>query len=672
MSSKEEPSCDHETMKRPIIHPVWLSQAPRRRRFTVLLGFGILLLPILPALAQSRGLVAVNRASGERVSLYAGSHALVIGVSDYENWPDLPNAVGDAEEVARVFAGSGFRVRTVRDPTYKELEQVLGDYEDMVGVNEDRLVVYFAGHGETEILAGNLDTLGYIVPRDAPLQTEDRRGFRNGAISMRRIEDFVRRIQFRHALLVFDSCFAGTIFSLQRTAPARITEKTARPARQFVTAGAAGETVPDRSVFKRAFIEALHGEADLFTDGYVTGTELGLYLTEKVVEYSNRTQHPQFGKLTDPILNKGDFVFEVGSVELVDRPSSVITPPPAAVQFGHLQVNVNAPNSQVYVDNVLQGAASPLDPAEIANLGIGSFQVRVTAAGYQEQSQTATMRSGAWTQLVVALVPVAKRMPAQSNEALSAETNGAIRSGEMVLVPAGPFTMGSHAGVGEDDEHPAHQVTLRGFRIDRTEVTNRAYAQFIAQTGHRVPTHRYGVAEYTWIGEQPPTEFLDHPVEGVSWSDAEAYCSWAGKRLPTEAEWEKAARGQDGRTFPWGEELDRSRANYGADDGLNEFGDASDGWKSTAPVGSYAAGVSPYGAYDMAGNLSEWVADWYHSRYYSVSPDSNPKGPATDESLRVLRGGGWRNYTPSLRTSARNYAGVNYRGTITFRCAVDD
>jgi iron(II)-dependent oxidoreductase len=220
---------------------------------------------------------------------------------------------------------------------------------------------------------------------------------------------------------------------------------------------------------------------------------------------------------------------------------------------------------------------------------------------------------------------------------------------EMILIPAGKFIMGSLKGEGEDNELPQHIVFLDAFYIDKCEVTNTQYKKFMEATGHQAP--------YYWNDEkynQP-----NQPVVGITWHDAVAYTKWAGKRLPTEAEWEKAARGTDGRIYPWGNEWDSSKGNSFT---------GGDGYQYTAPVGSFSNGASPYGVLDMAGNVWEWVADWYFEDYYSRSSKRNPQGPASG-SWRVLRGGSWYNLLVNLRAADRNWNlpdfkndGLGFRG----------
>ena len=272
--------------------------------------FYLFALTCLPAPAQTRGMGGVVRLkNGGSVKLYDDYQALVIGVGDYEHWPKLPGAVRDAKDVAEVLRDLGFTVKLVLNPTSFQLKKLLDELPYDLGYKQDRgLLIYFAGHGETEVLANN-KKLGYIVPRDSPLMIRDPRGFARTAVSMSIIEDLALKIKSRHVLMAFDSCFSGSIFALGRAAPAYITHKVTQPVRQFVTAGNEEETVPDRSLFKRVFVDGIQGEADQDRDGYITGSELGSYLQKHVVTYTNDAQHPQFGRIRDPDLDKGDFVF---------------------------------------------------------------------------------------------------------------------------------------------------------------------------------------------------------------------------------------------------------------------------------------------------------------------------------------------------------------------------
>jgi formylglycine-generating enzyme required for sulfatase activity len=228
-----------------------------------------------------------------------------------------------------------------------------------------------------------------------------------------------------------------------------------------------------------------------------------------------------------------------------------------------------------------------------------------------------------------------------------------------VYVPAGTFTMGNN--LGPADQQPEHQVYLDSFWIDQTEVTNAMYAQCVS-TGQCAPpleTHSFTRADYC-----ANPEFANYPVLFVNWNQARAYCEWAGRRLPSEAEWERAARGSDVRPYPWGNEApDPSRLNFG----LSGFGD-------TVAAGQYPAGASPYGALDLAGNAWEWVADWYDPGYYAVSPGENPSGPETtgcpEGDCKVLRGGSWDSTDAQVAATTRLFFGPNdSRDAFTIRCA---
>ncbi len=234
----------------------------------------------------------------------------------------------------------------------------------------------------------------------------------------------------------------------------------------------------------------------------------------------------------------------------------------------------------------------------------------------------------------------------------------------MVLIPAGPFLMGSNEGL--PNERPEHTVTLPAYYIDQYEITAGRYQKFLESARANLPP--------TWDDEVAQS-LTDLPAVGMAWADAAAYCKWAGRRLPTEAEWEKAARGTDGRRFPWGHMqpfVDIANYNRGV-------------WVSEAvtlvPVNSGLEGMSvrhglkqggksPFGLFHMAGNAAEWVADWYDREYYHHSPDTNPTGPEAGDK-RIIRGGSWADLPTGLRVTARFSAEPDYEDrTIGFRCAM--
>jgi iron(II)-dependent oxidoreductase len=232
---------------------------------------------------------------------------------------------------------------------------------------------------------------------------------------------------------------------------------------------------------------------------------------------------------------------------------------------------------------------------------------------------------------------------------------------EMVLIPAGDFFMGA---VDDSDTHydemPVHRVYLDDFWIDCHEVTNRMYKKFIDETGHRAPFVNTEWAQpYNWIDTACPPGKEDFPVVLVSWEDATAYASWAGKRLPTEAEWEKAARGGlVKKKYPWGDKISSHKANYFTSITREN---------QMKPVGTFPPNF--FGIYDSAGNVWEWCTDWYDKTYYKKSPEKNPPGPEGG-NYRVYRGGAWINREEQLRCSerARN-APVHQSHIIGFRCA---
>ena len=260
-------------------------------------------------------------------------------------------------------------------------------------------------------------------------------------------------------------------------------------------------------------------------------------------------------------------------------------------------------------------------------------------------------------------VPAPVATPSRLAEAPATKTETSEEvSVKMVFVPAGEFPMGSETG--DADERPIHSVYLDAFYIDMFEVTNGHY-RLCVDDGACSPPLETGLSTRASYYGNP--DFDDFPVVYVNWEMAQAYCAWRGMGLPSEAQWEKAARGTDGRTYPWGEGIDCQHANYYRQEGNDFIACVGD----TARVGSYERGQSPYGAYDMTGNVWEWVGDWYDVSYYLESPPSNPPGPDSGRA-RVVRGGSWGFSDFSVRAARRYwFHPANALENVGFRCARD-
>lgn len=315
---------------------------------------------------------------------------------------------------------------------------------------------------------------------------------------------------------------------------------------------------------------------------------------------------------------------------------------------------------------------------------------------------------------VVLLTPACAKPHGRIDPSIQVVMNQGTDGAAMVLVPSGTFWMGSRdedvrkyildckAQLQKDEEkcrewmtpeQPRHQVTLDAFYLDQYEVTNQLFDQFVKATGHQTTAEKEGKA-FAWVEgrgwqetngaswrqpEAGPTVFasdrLQHPVVSVSWHDAVAYCRWAGKRLPTEAEFEYATRAGTQTTYWWGNGSPGTRqvANVADESGRNLFATIvtgyNDGFLRTAPVGTYEA--NPFGLFDMTGNVSEWTSDWFSDSYYATGPARNPTGPSSGE-FKVFRGGSWFYVPVYFRSAIRywDYPSGRYARN-GFRCARD-
>lgn len=613
-----------------------------------------------------------------RISGDAQRIALVVGNNAYAKRP-LQNAVNDARAISAILRDLKFEVQTVEDASYRDLAKAVDAFIGRLGAGDVGLF-YYSGHGL------QIEGTNYLVPIDfnAPDQTEAK----YQSYEAERVRERMEKSGSQLNIVVLDACrdnpFAGT-----RSGSGGLALMSGGAGTFIAYATGPGQTADDNQV----------GQNGLFThyllDALKTpGLKLNEVFDRTAVQVHQASKGRQVPWMTYSMI--GDFYFAPGG----NNSSAAVPPPPVVeeVALGHLQVIANAPNSQIFVNGTHKGAASPGQPLNLSNMPVGTVRVAVKASGYQDGSGTFVVRRNEWTQAQISLAAVAPPPPpvtenelvivdeydtapesqpvivdehdtttesrpvivddhditTESESAVVGEydSGGACGNG-MVLVPAGEFIMGRDDGY--SDEKPAHRVYIDAYCIDLYEVTVDAFKSCVESGPCRPPTSMGD--GYTW--EKPGLE--SHPINDVHWFNAATYCKWAGKRLPTEAEWEKAARGTDGRRYPWGNEFKANSAN------AHEFRDLA-GY--TAPVGSYASDVSPYGVFDMFGNVQEWVWDRYDDDYYDSSPSRNPFGPKSGYD-RVIRGLSFNGVGTKPHIANRRSQDPRYGGWMTtgFRCA---
>ncbi|MBL6949507.1 MAG: caspase family protein [Bacteroidales bacterium] len=270
--------------------------------------------------------------NGEKFLLYKDSYALLIGISNYSNgWPVLPGVKEDLYKVRNALEKNGFAVMAIWDPDKDQMDDAITEFIRNFGQQQDtRLLIYFAGHGYTAKSSYG-ESIGYLVPVDAPRPQLGYGKFQARAMEMAQFDLYSKRIQSNHALFLFDACFSGSLFT-SKVLPKPLSKEMMEPVRQFITSGSADEQVPDKSIFCRQFIHALtSAEGDYDQDGYITGTELGEFLQKSVINYSRDTQHPQYGKIRNPRLDKGEIIFITTTtpyLTTLTTPTTPTTSPP--------------------------------------------------------------------------------------------------------------------------------------------------------------------------------------------------------------------------------------------------------------------------------------------------------------------------------------------------------
>lgn len=524
--------------------------------------------------------------------VYTNSYALLVGINQYAHLPRylwLDYAVQDVTGLRDLlirsygFPAENVTVLTNANATEAHIRKALAQLADRRKIQpDDRLFIYFSGHGQTVKMPSGGD-MGFLIPYDADVDLNDVDNpgpYLNTCIQMDTIWGYLQSSPAKHSLLVADACYSGILAKsrgVHTLSQMAIASYLSRRALQVMTAGRQGETsVEDpkwgHGAFTAKLLEELKARAAEPDQAYTT-TDLFSAVGPAVVDLSGGKQTPQFGSHD----TEGEFLF----VTTKSRP----VPP------------------------LRQDTTSGLTPDP-------SPEPPKTRRNTKDDA-------------------------------------------EMVFVPAGEFTMGSDSG--EPEERPAHKVKLDAYWIYKNPVTVAQYKQFCHETGHPMPPKPERWASKKWDWED------DHPIVNVTWKDATEYCNWAKVRLPTEAEWEKAARGSEGFLYPWGNEFDpnklwRSRENFG---GVGER-------EKTARVESFTNGASPYGALDMAGNVWQWVADLYDEGYYKDAPKQNPTGPASNTGERVIRGGSWSDVDPTTFRSSHRFSfnPEAYDENLGFRCAL--
>jgi len=624
----------------------------------------VLLVALLAATASAQNRDAEARAE-RRV-------ALVIGNADYDQGR-LRNPVKDASAVAQALQRAGFEVIAKENADRVAMYEAIIAFGDRLKETKGAGLFYFSGHG-LQVQGKN-----FMVPVRARITSE--RMVETEAIDVNRVLAEMDAAQARVNIVILDACrdnpyarsFRSAAIGLAQidaprgtliayaTAPGKVAEDGTGQNSPYTAAlvkHIAASGLPIEAVFKRVRVDVLGGTR-------------------------NRQEPWEASSLT------GDFFFfpPVGTVASVrpPEPSKPTIREEIRQEFGSLAVSGRIEGVEVWLGDQRLGETKPGRTLLVENLAVGTYRVRARKAGHKDWEREVRVAANQRADILIdiELLSLPKVIKGE---------DGA----EMVLVSAGEFWMGSARAEADEaiaacakqgpassdscrkfveQEQPRHRVILEAFYIDKLEVTSALFERFVRATGYRTTAEHEGVGQVygdrklnevnaaNWRSPfRPGTGALpEHPVVQVSWLDAEAYCRWAGKRLPTEAEWEKAARGTDGRQYPWGNRWDSSKANGGMT------------VRTTAPVGSYPAGASPYGALDMAGNVAEWVADWVDATYYARSPEQNPRGPDSGQ-FRVTRGGTWHNSTFGLRSAGRNYGhrpSHRYHDGIGFRCAKD-
>ncbi|MGO8673033.1 MAG: SUMF1/EgtB/PvdO family nonheme iron enzyme [Capsulimonadaceae bacterium] len=635
--------------------------SPWNRSSFIFLALLLAMIPAIPTGAQTslKDLVETPIADAPSYAKYA----VVIGITDYDSCQRLHDCNNDARDFANLLrANFGFQnVVLMTDdpetdpslrPTQRNITKALNTMYSGIIRDKSEVVFFFSGHGTRARDAAGADT-DWIVPEDG-----DPADVPGTCINYDAIRQRLATLLPRRALLFTDACRNllgdksldkngfGTGLRSVGLGPEVAQLQSCLPTESSL------EGRPEdfaESVFTHYLIKGLSGDPDAVDPGTHTITFDSL---KQYIQYSVHAYAAKLNSVQTP-----DGTATLGRMELakyaLEGPPTLTPAVKPDDPMAHLRITGVPAGATITLDGVPQTA--PNIDVDLRGADSKSVKLVVVADNYKTYMAAVPLESGFTTNLPITLdheptappVPLSYQ-PASPSTASKMKVNR-IDGAEMVYVPGGPFQMGDS----DRSDNPVHTVTLSSYYIYKNDVTVEMYKNFCAATGRAMPP-------------EPPWGWDNgsYPIVNVTWNDAKAYCDWAGVHLPTEAQWEKAARGTDGRQYPWGNDWDPSRCANSV---------SSNHGPSPMPVGSYPSGASIYGAMDMAGNVWNWCSDWYNADYCKSDHGSDPAGP-DGGSRRVLRGGSGATKYPGLfRASYRNnLAPDNYYNNYGLRGAASE
>ena len=591
------------------------------RSFRILIVLFLFVLHALlmpPCQAKERGVVDIAQSPllEKRIYMYDTKWAIVIGINNYRNAPSLQYAVQDAKTIRQMLLKLGFSEDNIiclydENATKVNILAEITEHLTRKAKLNDALVIFFAGHGVTQEENGRM--VGYWVPWDGDFSRT-----MNTCISTSLIKQLSEQLPCKHVLLLVDCCYSG--FALQRSAGLSPTTKgyldiiTSKQARQIITAGGKEEKAVEvlgHGLFTEILVDGLSGPGDLDSDGLITATELGSYVKKRVSVRSNFQQTPLFGSLS----GEGEFVFvrqDLSSLEAAE----IARQAEISEEFDKyylLAIAAMHKNLWDEAETELQNALKIRPDNPLATERLRFVKERLYFPKFQQD------RFG----------------------------------NKMSLIQGGMFIMGSDSHYSREKRR--RNVFLPAFYIDNEEVKNKEYAVFLEESKTKsdgnydhpeIQNLKTSYMPSGWEDGVDPNE----PVTGISWYAAYAFAKWAGKRLPTEAEWEKASRGEDGRLFPWGDEA---------------LGMENDRFNLTMLT---KVDISPWNVKGTASGAREWVGQV--DQTYQVN---NIPSDSQGISFRVVRGGSYLSKTTnSLRCSNRRFYHPDTKlNDVGFRCVLD-